>query len=268
DSTSLDLSEVVHCDLPQIDPSAEVETSSSPTEDEDFSYLWNDEPDSTTIIYQAREAKNDSIKNDLLINWLAAEVDNSLKPEENLGHSKSINLSDNNHILRLWVPNPTELYREALPIDILQMAYGVNIEKINYGYKDFTLDLVQEKHTIKLLSTLNLDRDMGQIFSNIYSGKMNKKFKKYIPQDHIAYGSVNLSTEGYFSEIPKLLSRWYAPTLGDNGDFLNLAATAIEIGLDEKAIANVKRGDDIFVLNDLRKVQKDYITYEYDEEYD
>ena len=236
--------------------------------EDDVSYLWDDEPDSSTLAYQAREAKNDSIKNELLINWLSQDFTDYLEPADNLAKNKSVRLKDNKHLIRVWISNLDELYSDALPYDIVKIAYGVDMKNLKYGYQAATLDLIQDKHNIKIQGTAQLDVETARIFDGIYSNKMNKKFKQYIPENHLAYGSVNISTEGYLKQLPGLISRWYAPLLGENGEFLKLAATALEIGLDEKAIGNIKRGDDVFFLNDLRKVEKEYITYEYDENYE
>ena len=236
--------------------------------EDDVSYLWDDEPDSSTLAYQDREAKNDSIKNELLINWLSQDFTDYLEPADNLAKNKSVRLKDNKHLIRVWISNLDELYSDALPYDIVKIAYGVDMKNLKYGYQAATLDLIQDKHNIKIQGTAQLDVETARIFDGIYSNKMNKKFKQYIPENHLAYGSVNISTEGYLKQLPGLISRWYAPLLGENGEFLKLAATALEIGLDEKAIGNIKRGDDVFFLNDLRKVEKEYITYEYDENYE
>lgn len=79
---------------------------------------------------------------------------------------------------------------------------------------------------------------------------------------------MNISTEGYLKQLPALISRWYAPLAGEYADVVTIAATALEIGLDEKSIGKVMKGDHVFFLNDLQKVTKDYVTYEYDDDDD
>ncbi len=234
--------------------------------DDEESSLWNTAPEN--FDYQNREMQNDSIKNVLFTTWLSRDFINYLEPTENLAKNKAIRLADNKHLLRVWVSNLDQLYSDALPYDIVKIAYGVDMKNLKYGYRSATLDLIQDRNIIKMQGTVNLDKETAQLFNGIYSNKMNKKFKKYIPENHLAYASVNISTEGYLKQLPGVISRWYAPLLGENGEFLKLAATAIEIGLDEKAIGNIKRGDDVFFLNDLQKVQKEYTAYEYDENYE
>src|SRR5690606_20283875 len=83
----------------------------------------------------------------------------------------------------------------------------------------------------------------------------------------LAYVSTNLSTEGYLQQITTLMNNWYAPLAGENAELLSIVATALEIALDEKSIAKLMKGDQVFFLNDLHKVSKEYTTYEYDEDY-
>ncbi|MGO3109266.1 MAG: hypothetical protein ACTIJ8_12445 [Sphingobacterium sp.] len=260
--------ETAAADAISSDTLEDVEDYVDAAPEEDVSYLWDNEPGSSTLAYQAREAKNDSIKNELLINWLSQDFTDYLEPADNLAKNKSIRLKNNKHLIRVWISNLDELYSDALPYDIVKIAYGVDMKNLKYGYQAATLDLIQDKYNIKIRGTAELDAETARIFDGIYSNKMNKKFKKYIPENHLAYGSVNISTEGYLKQLPGLISRWYAPLLGENGELLKLAATAVEIGLDEKAIGKLKRGDDVFFLNDLRKVEKEYIAYEYDENYE
>ncbi|MDH5826733.1 hypothetical protein [Sphingobacterium faecium] len=241
----------------------EWEYDSDTTDVEDYDL----ESDSLYLINQAREAKNDSIKNKLLADWLTAGFNDYLDPKENLGKNKALKLTDKKHLLRLWISNLDELYQNALPYDILKMAYGVDIENMKYGYNDAIFDLIQDQYTLKLTGSIDVDSEMEKVFKALYSNRTNKKFAQYIPENYLAYASVNMSTEGYLKQLPALISRWYAPLAGEYADVLTIAATALEIGLDEKAIGKVMRGDNVFFLNNLQKVTKEYVSYEYDDDY-
>lgn len=227
------------------------------------------ETDSISLLNQERIAKNDSIKNELFMQWFPKDFDNYLEPQNNLAKNKAIHINDNKLLVRMWIPNLDQAYQEALPYDILEVAYGVRIRDIKYGYQDATLDLIQDKHTIKLAGTVHVDQEMARFFKELYKNRVNKDFVKYIPDNHVAYASLNISTEGYLQQLPTLVSRWYAPMMSEEyADILSIATTALEIGLDEKAIGKVMKGDNLFFLNDLQKVSKEYIDYEYDENYD
>lgn len=225
------------------------------------------ESDSLYLLNQKREAKNDSLKNKLFGTWLSNDFNNYLDPKSNLGQNKAVKISDQKNLLRVWIPNLDKLYQNALPYDVLRMAYGFDLKNLKYGYEDATFDLIQDQHTLKLTGTVGVDAEMAKIFKTLYSNKINKKFGQYIPENHLAYASINISTEGYIKELPALISRWYAPVAGEYADVVTLTATALEIGLDEKSIGKVMKGDHVFFLNDLQKVTKDYVTYEYDDDY-
>lgn len=225
------------------------------------------ESDSLYLLSQIREAKNDSLKNKLFGTWLTNDFNDYLDPKNNLGQHKAVKIADQKHLLRVWIPNLDKLYQDALPYDVLKMAYGVDLKNFKYGYENATFDLIQDQHTLKLTGTVGVDAEMAKIFKTLYNNKINKKFSQYIPENHLAYASMNISTEGYLKQLPALISRWYAPLAGEYADVVTIAATALEIGLDEKSIGKVMKGDHVFFLNDLQKVTKDYVTYEYDDDY-
>lgn len=259
--------------LPDTVPAIEIEEAYADT----TSYEWDEavdtidaydlESDSLFLLNQAREAKNDSIKNKLFGTWLANDFNGYLEPKNNMSKNKAIYLTDKKHLLRFWAPNVDKLYQGALPYDVLKLAYGVDMENFKYGYEEGTFDLIQDQHTIKLTGTLGVDAEMAKIFKPLYNGKINKKFAQYIPENHLAYIALNINTEAYLKQLPTLISRWYAPLAGEYAEVVTIAATALEIGLDEKAIGKVMKGDHVLFLNDLQKVNKEYVSYEYDDDY-
>ncbi|UIR57501.1 DUF4836 family protein [Sphingobacterium sp. SRCM116780] len=228
---------------------------------------YNLASDSLYLANQAQVTKNDSISNALFSKWLAADFGNYLNPKITMIKNKAIKIDDKKTLLRLWVSDLDDMYRKNLPFDVLRMSYGINMEDLKYGYQDATLELVQDLHTLKFVGSIGLDKDIAQIFKNIYKNKMNPKFAQYIPENHLAYMSMNISTEAYLKELPGLIERWYAPLAQDYADVLTISATALEIGMDEKAIAKVMNGDHVIFLNDLQKVKKEYTAYEYDDDY-
>ncbi|TDS17584.1 DUF4836 family protein [Sphingobacterium paludis] len=215
-----------------------------------------------------RNAKNDSIKNSLFQVWITTEVEQHLHlTKASIVHKQIGKYDRNNTLLHVWVKDLNEVYRDALPYGDLSGGFGINMQNLNYGYQDAVLDLVQEKNVLKVKGSVGLDKDIRQLFAKMYTSKANRKFAKYIPEKHLGYLSLNVSTEAYLNGIPKLFERWYAPVLPSYEDLINIAGVGIQIALDEKAIAKVMRGDHIVFINDLKKVTTDYIDYEYDEEY-
>jgi len=243
-------------------------------EDTDWDDESYDEENSlyTDSAYQAelaRNIRNQEIKDSLLANWIDVDFLQLLKPAKAIANQKEIlNFDANKTLARVWVNKFGELYANSIPYDMMRYTYGVKIAPFNFGYEDASFDLIQEKNTLKIATTIGLDKDLARNIAPVYNGKLNKKFANYIPADHIGYLSLNISTEAYLQQVPNLMERWYAPFLGEYGDIANIVATAFSIALDEKAIAKTFQGDQVLVLNGLQKKEREYIDYEFDEDGD
>lgn len=235
-------------------------------ETEDVSEAYEDEWNwYSHLLSPEQEAKNDSIKDVLFTHWIESDFDSYLNPKNNLGNNKLIKLSDTKHLMRVWIPDFDQLYKDILPSEILSLVYNFDMKNLKYGYKDATFDLIQENHILKFITNVNTDDDLAKYLKTISKNRVNKKFTHYIPENYLAYSSLNISTEAYLKELPKFITRWYMPAVED--DFFEIVATALEITLDEKAIGKVIKGDNLLFVNNLKKVTREYVTYDYDEDY-
>lgn len=235
-------------------------------ETEDVSEAYEDEWNwYSHLLSPEQEAKNDSIKDVLFTHWIESDFDSYLNPKNNLGNNKFIKLSDTKHLMRVWIPDFDQLYKDILPSEILSLVYNFDMKNLKYGYKDATFDLIQENHILKFITNVNTDDDLAKYLKTISKNRVNKKFTNYIPENYLAYSSLNISTEAYLKELPKFITRWYMPAVED--DFFEIVATALEITLDEKAIGKVIKGDNLLFVNNLKKVTREYVTYDYDEDY-
>lgn len=246
-------------------PMAAVEEAYDYSED---AYENSAYTDSVYRAEMARVASNDSIRNALFGQWLAADFESYLNPVNTISHKKGVlDFDKNKTLVHLWINDLDDIYKNAIPYDVLSMQFGVNMRNMNYGYQEATFDIIQDKNLLKLTGSVGLDKDMEDIFKKVYSKKINKKFGKYIPENHLGYLSLNISTEEYLRQIPAIMERWYAPLVYEHKDLISIASLAMEIAVDEKAIANVMNGDHLVFINDLQKVQREYVDYEYDEDY-
>lgn len=244
-------------------PSAEEPYDYSDDEYDNSAYT-----DSVYLAEMARVATNDSIRNALFAQWLAADFEGYLNPAQNISKRKGIlDFDQKKTLIHLWVSDLNELYKNSIPYDVMNLQFGLNMRNMDYGYKEATLDLTQDKNTLKLAGSVELDKEMEEIFKKIYSKKINKKFGKYIPQNHLGYLSLNISTEEYLKQIPAILERWYAPLVYDHKDLISIGSLALEIATDEKAVAKVMNGDNLLFINSLQKVEREYVDYEYDDDY-
>lgn len=227
--------------------------------------------DSTYQKEIARNAKNDSLHNAAFASWIAQDFDSYLHPAQNASSHKFLNKFDRkNTLVHFWAKNMMSLYSQSIPYYMPSMQYDLinQMETFAHGYQDIVIDLVQDKHTLKLQGSLGLDKEMERLIKPIYKNKMNRKFARYIPQNHIGYMSLNFNSEAYLKSFPVLMKQLYGSTMYyySFGEVADIVATALEIALDEKAVANVMGGDHLLFINEMKKVQKEYIDYQYDEE--
>lgn len=245
-----------------------VDTLDTAVTYDDYDYQYDSYDDEAYQHEMLKNAKNDSIRNAAFATWLAADFVNYLEPSQSASSYKQISQYDKqNTLVHFWVKNLNDVYQDMIPYDVLRMGIGLNMKNLDYGYQDAVIDLIQDKHILKIKGSIGLEKDIQKIFAQMYKRKANKKFAKYIPENHLGYLSLNVNTEAYLNSIPALFDRWYGPLLASHSDLISIAGTALEIALDEKAIAKIMAGDHLVFINDLKKVQKEYIDYEFDEEY-
>src|SRR5690606_16905062 len=221
--------------------------------------------DSTYQKEMARNAKNDSLRNAAFVSWLAQDFDRHLHPSRNASSHRFLNKFDRkNTLVHVWVRDLVGFYREAMPYYMSSMQLGYGMENLIYAYQDIVFDLVQDKHTLKITGSMALNDEMDKLVRHIYKNKMNRKFSKYIPENHIGYFSINFSMESYLKSFPILMEQWGGYSLYAYQDIAGIVATAFDVILDEQAIAKVIGGDHLVFISELKKVEKEYIDYEYD----
>lgn len=236
----------------------------APVEMQDPSYY-----DSLYTSYENQNRKNDSIRNALRDKWLNEEATRLLSASY-----KPLSISDQGKVLknlglvRLYVPRVEELYRGLTPYKTIPYLYmGINMDKFKTGYKDGMLDLLQDGDVLRLKGSMGLDKDLAEMSKRLYARKPNGKFRKYLTDKTLGFFNVNINSEAYLRDMPAYMAKYYGGLLGPQQDLVEWGLMALEVALDEKAIAQVMPGDHLFVVNGLRKFRKEYIDYSYDDDY-
>lgn len=247
-----------------VPPSVDVAGDDEGVEMHDPNYY-----DSLYTNYENQTRKNDSIRNALRDNWLMAEatrlVADSYKP---LSISDQQKVLKNLGLVRLYVPHVEELYRGLMPYKSIPYLYmGIHMDKLKTGYEDGILDFSQDGNVLKLKGSVGLDRELAAMSKRLYARKPNAKFSKYLTDKTLGFFNVNINSEAYLREMPAYMSKYYSGILGPQQELVEWGVMALEIALDEKAIAQVMPGDHLFVVNGLRKFRKEYIDYTYDDDY-
>lgn len=237
---------------------------------DDYGYVYTDDTNSDDYYQKerARHAKNDSLRNAAVAVWLAQDFDRYLTPAANTSPHRYINKYDRkNTLIHFWARDMIGMYRQSLPYYMPTTQLFYQMERLAYAYQDIVVDLVQDKHTLKLQGSFGMDPETERIVKPIYKNKMNRKFANYIPENHIGYLSMNVSSEAYMKNFPLMLNQLYGLGMyASFGEIADIVVTALDIALDEKAIARVMGGDHVLFINDLKQVEKEYVDYEYDPE--
>ncbi len=181
-------------------------------------------------------------------------------------------LGKGNHEAHVWVNDFMKIYQQTL-----SEFYGIS------GFNPFELYGFNTLYKgTSVTSTLNFKEDNVSVNLNytmsealakhtkaMYNGTMNKNFFKYFNENQmLGYFAINASMEGILTEYPKLMESMFVNAKeNEMAKVAPLATELLSIFLDEKAIAELVRGDMLFVINDITKKQVTYTTYDYDEDY-
>jgi hypothetical protein len=139
---------------------------------------------------------------------------------------------------------------------------------------NFNMNAYFEKDKIRLNSLITpKDAETKKSYQEIYDSKIDKNLLNYVGNDVLGYYSVSMDTQALMNYEYKILKTtlnaafqsYLKDTTGNEADVL---IDGIALFLDEKAIADLIPGSALFVLHDLKKVKKEYISYTYDENYE
>lgn len=131
-----------------------------------------------------------------------------------------------------------------------------------------------EKDKIRLNQMITPKNDeTKKSYQEMFASKMDKSMLNYVGNNIMGYYSISMDTEAVMNYEYKVLkstinSVYQSYTKDATGNEADVIIDAIALFLDEKAIADLVPGNAIFVLHDLKKVKRDYITFEYNENYE
>lgn len=111
------------------------------------------------------------------------------------------------------------------------------------------------------------------MYQKMFDTKIDKNLLNYVGTNVLAYYSIAIETQSIMEYEYQIMKN----TLNSVYQNYNLSATtneaevlidAIALLIDEKAIAELIPGNALFVLHDLKKVERDFVTYEYNDNYE
>ena len=171
-----------------------------------------------------------------------------------------------------WIGDFGQIYTQALPNygllgDMNPYSY-FDVEKM-YGGMTMTAKLDFDKDNVALRTEYTVDDKMADWYRQMYDGKFNSKFTKYINENRLlGYWSLNMSVEGMLNAYPGLIESLFQDTEENHySDAVSIGANLFSLLIDEKGAAEILRGDALLVLTDLSERTVTYTDYEYDEDY-
>ncbi|REG91156.1 hypothetical protein [Flavobacterium aquicola] len=131
-----------------------------------------------------------------------------------------------------------------------------------------------EKEKIRFNQVLTPKNDeIKKSYQEMFDSRIDKNLLNYIGNNILGYYSISMDTEAIMNYEYKVMkntlsSVYQAYSKEASGKETDVLIDAIALVLDEKAIADLIPGNAVFVLHDLKKVQRDYVTFEYNENYE
>lgn len=215
--------------------------------------------------YSRVTAHNDSIQDLFVHQQLDAEMARLLAGELGSYKSKKMATMKENELMHFEMGKLSNLFENYYPTDIL---YGyMGRPSFDYGYEHINSTLLVDGNKMKWLGDVTFDKEMAKYYKEIYQKKINPKFLSFVNDDALGFLSFNVNSEAYIKHMPAIVKRVYGGMDGKVGQIIDLFTTAFDIVVDEKAVAKVFKGDNLFVLNGVSQKEVKYIDYEYDEDY-
>ena len=121
-----------------------------------------------------------------------------------------------------------------------------------------------EKDRIRLNQVMTpKSEETKKSYQEICDSKIDKNLLNYIGNNVLGYYSIAMDTQAIMNYEYKVLkntlnSVYQSYTKDASGNEADVLIDAVALFLDEKAIADLIPGNAIFVLHDLKKVQRDY----------
>lgn len=218
--------------------------------------------------YEEYYAADQAIKQQLSSEWAGMHAEalfGALPDRSILGNSAYLSSLSKDALVSVWIPSFEAIYTTLLPeLSEFRSSTG----KLFSYYGSFQAGLFADKEGFKLKSTMEVNGSMAKRFKRIYGRKLNRKFLRYLnTDDAIGYFSIAMDTKAYLEELPALMKDTYGGLFAQYEDDINLGAEMVSLILDEAALANVAKGDALFVLNGISEQEVPYISYEYDDDY-
>lgn len=216
--------------------------------------------------YNNRWEENNEKKKALAAEWTFMKIIGIITGDEGSVNRKSSFLAaqDKNAEATFWMDDLNNIYGAY---SALGMPSDLNFSGL---YEDTRLsaNLHIENDRIEMQMTQNVNKDLAQLYAKTMNAKPNKKFYNYLNENKmLGYMSYAINTEAFLYEYPKLLKKMFAEVMPEYEAEASIGADLFSLLLDEEAVANLVKGDMMFVVTDVVEKERSYKTYTYDEDF-
>lgn len=131
-----------------------------------------------------------------------------------------------------------------------------------------------EKDRIRLSQAMTpKNEETKKSYQDMFDSKIDKNLMNYVGNNVLGYYSIAMNTQAIINYEYKILKNtlnsvyqtYSKEAIGNEADVL---IDGIALLLDEKAISDLIPGNALFVLHDLKKVKREYVSIEYNENYE
>jgi hypothetical protein len=139
---------------------------------------------------------------------------------------------------------------------------------------DYHINGYFEKDRIRLNQVMTpKNEETKKSYQEIFDSKIDKNLLNYVGNNVLGYYSIAMDTQAIMNYEYKILkntlnSVYQSYTKEAIGNEADVLIDGIALLLDEKAISDLVPGNALFVLHDLKKVKREYVTIEYNENYE
>jgi hypothetical protein len=150
----------------------------------------------------------------------------------------------------------------------------LNVYKNGILDSNFYMNGYFEKDKIRLSQAITpKNEETKKSYQAMFNSKIDKNLMNYLGENIMAYYSISMDTEAvmnyeykvFKNTLNTMYQSYYKDAKKGEADVI---VDAIAIFVDEKAISDLVPGNAIFVLHDLKKVQRDFVSIDYDENYE
>lgn len=214
--------------------------------------------------YDIAYKKQDSLKQILFQDMLNAK----LLPYFNANHvlptiqsNKWFNKAyDEKALVSVFVDGKANMF------NYLYTLWGINdIMLPNDDYHYVSANMFMNSNEIKVNSEVKLTSTGRKKFKKLTDRKLNKDLLAYYDQNKVIGGfSFAYNTENYLHYVSKELKNYYYDYYVKKED-VGIISDLLALLIDEKAIGKAIKGDGLLLINDLKPMNVQYVSYEYDE---